>query len=99
MSLKAEEISHSRLIDIVSIGMAGLLWAFLPSDMTALITQYLADKFLHFIFQLPYSRQLEKEADNVGIMLAARVKFRAFCLSLSFSVFFMFKYSLIKGLF
>lgn len=53
--------------------MAGLLWAFLPSDLTALITQYIADRFLKFIFQLPYSRQLEREADVVGIQLAARV--------------------------
>lgn len=71
----AEEISHSRLIDITSIGLAGLVWAFLPSDFTALITQYLADKFLKFVFELPYSRQLEKEADQVGIILAARACF------------------------
>ena len=53
--------------------MAGLLWAFLPSDLTALMTQYIADRFLKFIFQLPYSRQLEREADVVGLQLAARV--------------------------
>ncbi len=73
MQHAAEEISHSRLIDVVSIVMAGLLWAFLPSDIIALITQYFADKFLNFLFQLPYSRQLETEADYVGVMLAARV--------------------------
>lgn len=75
----AEEISHSRLIDIFSIAMAGLLWAFLPSDITALITQYIADKFLKFLLQLPYSRQLESEADEVGIMLAARACFDVRC--------------------
>lgn len=69
----AEEISHSRLIDICSIGLAGLVWAFLPSDLTAILTQYLADKFLKFVFELPYSRYLEKEADEVGLTLAARV--------------------------
>lgn len=75
----AEEISHSRLVDIFSIAMGGLLWAFLPSDVTALITQYIADKFLKFLFQLPYSRQLEREADYVGIMLAARACFDVRC--------------------
>lgn len=75
----AEEVSHSRLVDIFSIAMAGVLWAFLPSDITALITQYIADKFLKFIFQLPYSRQLESEADEVGIMLAARACFDVRC--------------------
>ena len=71
----AEEISHSRLIDITSIILVGLVWAFLPSDFTALITQYLADKFLKFFFELPYSRRLEKEADQVGLSLAARACF------------------------
>jgi len=75
----AEEISHSRLIDIFSIAMAGLLWAFLPSDLTALMTQYIADRFLKFIFQLPYSRQLEREADVVGLQLAARACFDIRC--------------------
>lgn len=59
--------------------MAGMLWAFLPSDMTALITQYIADKFLKFLFQLPYNRQLETEADYVGTMLAARACFDVRC--------------------
>jgi Zn-dependent protease with chaperone function len=76
----AEEISHSRLIDICSIGLAGLVWAFLPSDLTAILTQYLADKFLKFVFELPYSRYLEKEADEVGLTLAARVSFILFLL-------------------
>ena len=71
----AEEMSHSRLIDITSIVLVGLVWAFLPSDMTALFTQYLAGQFLKFVFELPYSRGLEKEADEVGIMLAARACF------------------------
>lgn len=75
----AEEISHSRLVDILSIALAGILWAFLPSDITALISQYIADKFLKFLFQLPYSRQLESEADEVGIMLAARACFDVRC--------------------
>jgi hypothetical protein len=58
----AEEISHSRLLDMVSIGLVLLVWAFLPSDITAAITQLIAEKFLKIGFELPYSRILEKEA-------------------------------------
>jgi len=67
------------LVDIFSIFLVGIVWAFLPTDFTALITQYIADKFLKFLFQLPYSRQLEREADFVGIMLAARACFDVRC--------------------
>jgi len=54
--------------------MALVVWAVLPSDLTAFITQYFVDKFNKFLFELPYSRNLEKEADHVGLMLAAKVK-------------------------
>lgn len=60
-------------MDILSIGLAMVVWAFLPTDLTAIITQIIADKFLKFLFELPYSRVLEKEADTVGLMLAAKV--------------------------
>jgi hypothetical protein len=38
------------------------VWAFLPSDLTAALTQLIAEKFLKVGFELPYSRILEKEA-------------------------------------
>ena len=31
----AEEISHSRLLDVISIGMVLVFWAILPTDLTA----------------------------------------------------------------
>ena len=71
----AEEISHSRIVDIIAIGLVLVVWAFLPTDMTALITQLIAEKFLRVGLELPYSRILEKEADKVGLMLAAKACF------------------------
>ena len=62
----AEEISHSRLLDIFSIALVLVLWAILPTDLTAAATQLFADRFLKFLFELPFSRLLEKEADTVG---------------------------------
>jgi Zn-dependent protease with chaperone function len=73
VSVKAEEVSRSRLIDIISISLIMVVWAFLPTDITALLTQFLSEKFLKFILELPYSRLLEKEADTVGLMLTAKV--------------------------
>ena len=70
----AEEISHSRLLDMISIGLVLVFWAILPTDLTAALSQFVADRFLKFLFELPFSRQLEKEADTVGLDLAARVR-------------------------
>ena len=66
-------MSNTHLIDVVSIGLSMLVWAVLPTDLTALITGMLATKFLKYVFELPYSRNLEKEADSVGLVLAAKV--------------------------
>ncbi|CAF0946183.1 unnamed protein product [Brachionus calyciflorus] len=71
----AEEISHSRLLDIISISLALIVWAILPTDLTAAITQVVADRLLRFTLELPYSRDLEKEADHVGLMFAAKACF------------------------
>ena len=68
-------MSHTRLIDIISIGLALVVWTILPSDITAALTQILADRLLKFTFELPYSRELETEADHVGLMLAAKACF------------------------
>ena len=53
-----------------------LVWAVLPTDVTALITATLANRFLKYVFELPYSRKLEQEADSVGLVLAAKVRDR-----------------------
>lgn len=71
----AEEVSNNHLIDVVSIGLSMLVWAILPTDVTALITATLANRFLKYVFELPYSRKLEQEADTVGLVLAAKACF------------------------
>ena len=70
---KAEELSHKRLVDIFFMGLALAIWALLPSDLTAFITQMFVERFRNIIFEYPHSRQQEKEADFVGFQLAARV--------------------------
>lgn len=54
--------------------IALFIWAILPSDYTAFITQMFVDRFRAVIFDYPHSRRQETEADLVGFELAARVR-------------------------
>ena len=66
-------MSSSQLIELLSIFFIGIFFAIFPSKITALIFQSMADTFMKYAFQLPYSRLHEAEADRVGLMLASRV--------------------------
>ena len=66
-------MSSSQLIEILSIFFIGIFFAIFPSNITALIVQSMADTFMKYAFELPYSRLHESEADRVGLMLAAKV--------------------------
>lgn len=87
--IKAEELSHRRLIDIFFMALALFIWAALPSDLTAFITQMFVERFRNLIFEYPHSRRQEKEADYVGFLLAARVNKQKKIIRLIFK-FFMF---------
>jgi predicted Zn-dependent protease len=65
-------MSYARLLDLVSIGLIFICWAICPTDFSALISQSLANEFVKLYLDLPYSRQLESEADKIGLMIAAR---------------------------
>ncbi len=49
---KAEHVSYSRIIDILSISLIFFIWSFLPSDITAFLTQIVVNKFLKVKFNL-----------------------------------------------
>ena len=66
MNHAAEHVSHSTLIDVFSTALIFFIWSFLPSDLTAFVSQLLVDRFLKIAFDMPYSRKLEMEADYVG---------------------------------
>jgi hypothetical protein len=69
MKHAAEHVSHSALIDIFSTALIFFIWSFLPSDITAIVSQVVVDRFLELAFDMPYSRFLEMEADYVGLKL------------------------------
>ena len=52
-----------------------LLWAILPNDLIAFVADWLFDKISHLLLELPYSRNMETEADIVGIELASKACF------------------------
>ncbi|XP_017461783.1 PREDICTED: metalloendopeptidase OMA1, mitochondrial-like, partial [Rhagoletis zephyria] len=70
-----ENISHQHIVDIVFISLLGFLWMFLPSDLIAAIGTAFSRFILGISFMTPYSKMLETEADEVGLMLAAKACF------------------------
>ena len=51
-----------------------MLWAFLPNDGIALVLNWFMDTVVVIMVELPFSRDMETEADRVGLILAAKVK-------------------------
>ena len=47
--------------------------ALLPTDMTGILSYLFGSGTLTAAFELPYGRELEREADEVGLTLVARV--------------------------
>lgn len=52
-----------------------LAWAILPSDLLSLMGYGIGAGAVNATLRYPYSRQLENEADRIGILLAAKVFF------------------------
>lgn len=68
-------MSHSRIIDIISIGLSLIIWSMIPSDASSIFAEKIAEYMQEYFFSLPYGRVLEKEADMVGMILSARACF------------------------
>ncbi|XP_054707556.1 metalloendopeptidase OMA1, mitochondrial-like [Uloborus diversus] len=71
----AENVSFVHLLDLLSIIIIAAIWAVLPSDSISVLTHWLYQKSIQIFLQLPYSRKIETEADNVGLQLAAKACF------------------------
>ncbi|CAF3842138.1 unnamed protein product [Adineta steineri] len=67
-----ERISYLQIIDILAIFGAFIIWAVFPTDWTSFWVNFIFENFITFTSRLPYSRYLEEEADEVGLMLAAK---------------------------
>lgn len=66
------QMSHAHIVDLFYIGLIGVLWMFLPTDSIAALSTALSKFILKATVETPYSKQLETEADEVGLQLAAK---------------------------
>lgn len=69
-----EQVSRGFILDIILTLPIVLLWAFFP-DVVAALFQVLGHSIINIFHNLPYSRALESEADEVGLILAAKACF------------------------
>nr|XP_057928725.1 metalloendopeptidase OMA1, mitochondrial [Doryrhamphus excisus] len=68
----AEQASLTHVVDLLSVVLLTAIWAVCPRDSLALLGQWAQDKLTQLMFNRPYSRKLEAEADQVGLQLAAK---------------------------
>nr|XP_026646336.1 metalloendopeptidase OMA1, mitochondrial [Zonotrichia albicollis]XP_026646337.1 metalloendopeptidase OMA1, mitochondrial [Zonotrichia albicollis] len=69
----AEKASLVHFLDFLSLIFLTMIWAICPRDSLAVVGQWIQSKLQEFIFDRPYSRTLEAEADKVGLQFAAKV--------------------------
>ncbi|XP_037354493.1 metalloendopeptidase OMA1, mitochondrial isoform X1 [Talpa occidentalis] len=68
----AEKASLVHLLDFLGLIFLTMIWAICPRDSLALLGQWLQSKLQEYMFDRPYSRTLEAEADKIGLQLAAK---------------------------
>uniref|UniRef100_A0A663M2R5 Metalloendopeptidase OMA1, mitochondrial n=1 Tax=Athene cunicularia TaxID=194338 RepID=A0A663M2R5_ATHCN len=68
----AEKASLVHFLDFLSLIFLTVIWAICPRDSLAVVGQWIQSKLQEFMFDRPYSRTLEAEADKVGLQLAAK---------------------------
>ncbi|NWR71042.1 OMA1 Metalloendopeptidase, partial [Centropus unirufus] len=68
----AEKASLVHLLDFLSLIFLTMIWAICPRDSLALVGQWIQSKLKEFMFDRPYNRTLEAEADKVGLQFAAK---------------------------
>ncbi|XP_013883286.1 metalloendopeptidase OMA1, mitochondrial [Austrofundulus limnaeus] len=68
----AEQASLSHVVDLLSLLVVTAIWVLCPADSLAVLGGWAKDKLTELIFNHPYSRKLEAEADQVGLQLAAK---------------------------
>ncbi|XP_075412890.1 metalloendopeptidase OMA1, mitochondrial isoform X2 [Tenrec ecaudatus] len=68
----AEKASLAHLLDFLGMIFLTMIWAICPRDSLALLGQWVQSKLQEYMFDRPYSRTLEAEADRIGLHLAAK---------------------------
>jgi len=71
----AEKLTLASFLQVVLLLPFAVLWAVLPNDGVALVANWFMEKVLDVMVELPFSRGMEMEADEVGLELAAKACF------------------------
>jgi len=67
-----EKLTLTSFIQFVLLVPMAVLWAFLPNDGIALVANWFMDTVVDIMVELPFSRDMEMEADRVGLIMAAK---------------------------
>ena len=70
-----EALSQRGIIDFFTLFLVATIWAIIPNDLVSYFLHGFSRSTAELLFHLPYSRQLESEADRVGLMFAANACF------------------------
>ncbi|XP_004642648.1 metalloendopeptidase OMA1, mitochondrial [Octodon degus] len=68
----AEKASMVHLLDFLGMIFLTMIWAICSRDSLAILGQWIQSKLQEYMFDRPYSRTLETEADKIGLQLAAK---------------------------
>ncbi|XP_015307188.3 metalloendopeptidase OMA1, mitochondrial isoform X2 [Macaca fascicularis] len=68
----AEKAGMVHFLDFLGMIFLTMIWAICPRDSLALLGQWIQSKLQEYMFNRPYSRKLEAEADKIGLLLAAK---------------------------
>lgn len=67
-----EKLTLVSFVELVLLVPLAVLWALLPNDGIALVANWFIDKVVTIMVELPFSRDMETEADQVGMLMAAK---------------------------
>jgi len=67
-----EKLTLASFVQMVLLVPMAFLWALLPNDGIAFVADWFVQKVSKLFIDLPYSRLLEAEADEVGLQLTAK---------------------------
>lgn len=68
----AEKLTRASFISWIMLVPMALLWAVIPSDGIALVTDWFISKVNTIFLELPFDRAMESEADEVGLQMMAK---------------------------
>jgi len=71
----AEKLTMASFIQMALLVPMAVLWAMMPNDGVALVANWFINKVIHLLIDLPFSRDMEMEADEVGLIMAAKACF------------------------